>query len=90
VPLRVPTRYVIAISRPADRLDEALLEVIPFVVAEFRQRHGEAERAALPFVVESARRLIGGARLVESHDAGPARATPSIASVVTKSISPPR
>jgi hypothetical protein len=33
---------------PADRLDEVLLEVIPFVVAEFRQRHGQAERAALP------------------------------------------
>jgi hypothetical protein len=72
---------------PADRLDEAVLEVIPFVVAEFRQRQGQAERAALPLVVESGRRLIGGARFVESHDAGPARATPSIDSVVTKSIS---
>src|SRR3954453_3230205 len=71
----------------ADRLDEALLELAPLVVAELGQRQCEAERASLPLVFELWCRLIGGAGVVQLHDAGPASATPIMDSVVTRSIS---
>src|SRR5882757_6535189 len=71
----------------ADGRDQALLEVAPVVVAELRKRQRQAECPSVPLVIELWRGTIGGAGLVQHHDAGPASATPIIDSVVTKSMS---
>src|SRR5882757_3927493 len=71
----------------ADRLDQALLKLAPWVVAELRQCERQTECSALPFVFELWRGLVGGAGLVQPHGIGPAGATPIIDSVVTRSIS---
>src|ERR1700742_2182814 len=72
----------------SDRLDQALLEIGPLVVAELGKGDRKPESPSLPFVFELRRGSIGGACLMQrAHGRGPASATPIIDSVVTRSIS---